>query len=375
MNPPFHRLAPGVLSALASALLFGAGTPLAKALLGGISPWMLAGLLYLGSGLGLGIYRMVRCAPTPKLQNGEWRWLLAAVVCGGGIAPVLLLYGLSALPSSRVALLLNAEAVLTAVLAWVVFRENFDQRIALGMGAIVAGAVLLSWPTGSSMAGVSVLSLWWPSVAVALACLFWALDNNFTRKVSLADASWIACVKGLAAGATNLVLAFATGALLPDLIPVAGAMAVGLLAYGVSLVLFVVGLRHLGAARAGAYFSTAPFVGAAFSVVFLAEPLSWQLLVAAGLMAAGVWLHLTEHHAHSHRHEAMAHEHTHVHDAHHRHAHEEGDVSPSVGSDVPHSHWHRHEPLTHSHAHYPDMHHRHGHAKANPKDHDEDPHA
>lgn len=206
-------------------------------------------------------------------------------------------------------------------------------------------------------------------MAVALACLFWALDNNFTRKVSLADASWIACVKGLAAGATNLSLAFATGALLPEVAGGAGAMAVGLLAYGVSLVLFVVGLRHLGAARAGAYFSTAPFVGAAFSVAFLAEPLSWQLLVAAALMAAGVWLHLTEHHAHAHRHEAMAHAHTHVHDAHHRHAHEGG--APVDGPGVPHSHWHRHEPLTHSHAHFPDVHHRHGHDKTSEKDHDE----
>lgn len=345
-------LSPGVAAALVSALLFGAGTPLAKWLLGQMSPWMLAGLLYLGSGLGLFVYRRVRGADRPRLGPGEMRWLAAAVLCGGGIAPVLLMYGLSAMPSSHAALLLNAEAVLTAVLAWMVFKENVDRRIALGMAAIVAGALLLSWPQAGQPA--STFALLWPAFAVLLACFFWALDNNFTRKVSLADASWIACVKGLAAGVTNLLLAFLVGAALPGPGQTAIAMGVGLLAYGVSLALFVVGLRHLGTSRAGAYFSTAPFVGALFSVVFLAEPVSWKLLAAAALMAYGIWLHLTEHHAHVHTHEVLEHEHAHTHDEHHPHDH-----APAVAG--AHSHPHRHEPVTHSHAHYPDAHHRHGH--------------
>lgn len=348
------RWQPGIVAALASAFLFGAGTPLAKWLLDQVSPWMLAGLLYLGSGLGLGLYRWLRRAVTPRLNPGEIGWLVAAVVCGGGIAPVLLMWGLSAMPASHAALLLNAEAVLTALLAWVVFRENFDRRIALGMAAIVAGALLLSWPQQEDVPGALALTSLWPALAVTLACLFWALDNNFTRKVALADASWIACVKGLAAGATNLLLALLAGAALPGLAKVPVAMLVGLLAYGVSLALFVVGLRHLGASRAGAYFSTAPFVGALCAVIFLGEPVTWQLLGAAALMGLGIWLHLTEHHAHVHRHEALEHEHLHSHDEHHAHEH-----VPAV--EGAHSHRHRHEPMTHSHAHYPDAHHRHDH--------------
>jgi drug/metabolite transporter (DMT)-like permease len=349
-----RSLKPGVAAALASAFLFGAGTPLAKWLVEQMSPWMLAGLLYLGSGLGLLMYRVVRGAARPRLNPGEMRWLAAAVVCGGGVAPVLLMYGLSAMPSSHAALLLNAEAVLTAVLAWMVFKENFDRRIAAGMAAIVLGALLLSWPQQQVAETGSIFGLLWPAFAVLLACFFWALDNNFTRKVSLADASWIACVKGLAAGVTNLLLAFLAGAALPGLGKTAIAMGVGLLAYGVSLALFVVGLRHLGTSRAGAYFSTAPFVGALFSVLFLAEPVTWKLAAAAVLMAFGIWLHLTEHHAHVHTHEVLEHEHAHAHDEHHPHEH-----APVVAGE--HSHPHRHEPVTHSHAHYPDAHHRHGH--------------
>jgi drug/metabolite transporter (DMT)-like permease len=350
------RWQPGVLAAFGSAFLFGAGTPLAKWLLGQMSPWMLAGLLYLGSGIGLGLYRQLRGATRPRLNPGEMRWLLAAVLCGGGIAPVLLMFGLSAMPASHAALLLNAEAVLTALLAWLVFRENFDRRIATGMAAIVAGALLLSWPQNAPAGAQAATSLW-PALAVLLACFFWALDNNFTRKVALADASWIACVKGLVAGTTNLLLAFVAGAALPNVAKLSAAMGVGFFAYGVSLALFVMALRHLGASRAGAYFSTAPFVGALFSVLFLAEPITWPLLAAALLMAFGIWLHLTEHHAHAHQHEVLEHEHLHAHpspDGHHTHEH-----APAFEGQ--HSHRHRHEPMSHSHAHYPDAHHRHDH--------------
>ena len=353
MNTTIARWQPGVVAALVSAFLFGAGTPLAKWLLGQMSPWMLAGLLYLGSGLGLAVYRKLRGAARPQLERGEWGWLLAAVACGGGIAPVLLMYGLSAMPASHAALLLNAEAVLTTLLAWAVFKENVDKRIAWGMAAIVAGALLLSWPQGDAPASAQAVSLW-PALAVVLACLFWALDNNFTRKVALVDAAWIASLKGLVAGTTNLLLAFVAGAALPGMATISAAMLVGLLAYGVSLTLFVVALRHLGASRSGAYFSTAPFVGALFSLVIFSEPLTWQLLAAASLMALGIWLHLTEHHAHAHQHEFLEHEHLHAHDAHHPHDH-------AVAGEGQHSHRHRHEPMTHTHAHFPDAHHGHHH--------------
>lgn len=352
-----HR---GVMAALASAFLFGAGTPLAKSLLDQVSPWVLAGLLYAGSGLGLWLYRVVRGSPTPRLGRDDTRWMIAAVLCGGILAPVLLMFGLSGMPSSHAALLLNAEAVLTTLLAWAVFKESLGRRIVWGMVAIVAGALLLSWPVNSTPQGVQLASLW-PALAVLLACALWALDNNFTRKVALNDASWIACVKGLVAGITNLALAWVTGAAWPELtrmpLTIPAAMLVGFLAYGVSLALFVVALRHLGASRAGAYFSVAPFVGALFSVLFLAEPVTWPLLVAASLMALGIWLHLTEHHTHGHDHEVLEHTHLHSHDAHHQH--QPHDHPATTG---PHSHPHRHEPMTHAHVHYPDAHHRHEHS-------------
>lgn len=354
MSFPFRQ--PGIAAALASAALFGAGTPFAKLLLDDVGPWMLAGLLYLGSGLGLGLYRLARRMKSPTLQRAEWGWLALAVLLGGGVGPVLLMWGLSGLSASHAALLLNAEAVFTALLAWGLFRENVDRRVALGMLAIVAGALALSWPTQGLPGGAVSWSALGPALAVLGACLAWGLDNNLTRKVSLNDASWIACVKGLVAGGVNLALAFWAGSPLPGAGPAFAAMGVGLLAYGVSLALFVLGLRHLGASRAGAYFSTAPFVGALVAVLLLGDRVTGPLVAAAGLMAVGVWLHLTEHHAHLHRHEAVEHEHRHRHDLHHQHVHSDG----SPPGDV-HSHRHRHEPLVHSHAHFPDAHHRHDH--------------
>ncbi len=341
---------PGVLAALGAAVLFGGGTPIAKWLLSRINPWLLAGVLYVGSGLGLCLYRWVRNAPVGKLLPGEWPWLAGAIVAGGVVGPVLLMFGLTGMPGSGASLLLNAEGVFTALLAWFAFRENFDRRIALGMVAIVAGTVVLSWP------GEARFSSAWPALSILGACLAWGIDNNLTRKVSLADATWIAGIKGLTAGSVNLTLALLLGAKWPSLSNVAGAMVVGWLAYGVSLALFVVGLRHLGTARTGAYFSVAPFFGAMLAIPLLGEPVSQRFVIAASLMALGVWLHLTERHRHEHTHEALEHEHEHIHDAHHQHGHDE-----SVPSGTKHRHRHRHEPLTHEHVHYPDVHHRHRH--------------
>ena len=339
----------GVAAALGAAALFGAGTPLAKLLLDSVSPWLLAGLLYLGSGLGLTLYRKLIGAPVVRLAPREAAWFAAAIVSGGIVAPLLLMLGLTAMPSSGASLLLNAEGVFTTLLAWFAFKENVDRRIAVGMLAIVAGALVLSWP------GEVRFNAWWPSLAVLGACLAWAIDNNLTRRVSLTDAAWIASVKGLVAGVVNLLLALSLGAALPPLPNLTAAMAVGFLAYGVSLALFVVGLRHLGTARTGAYFSAAPFVGAILALI-LGEPLTPALLVAGALMAVGLWLHLSEHHEHAHRHDEIEHDHPHEHDEHHDHSHAT-DVAPGVT----HQHPHRHAALQHRHAHFPDAHHRHAH--------------
>jgi len=345
-------LRPGIAAALLAAGLFGAGTPLAKLLLAGVDPWMLAGLVYLGSGAGLWIFRAVRGAPRASVPKADLPWLAGAVVAGGAAAPVLLMYGLTRMPASGASLLLNAEAAFTALLAWFVFRENFDRRVALGMLAIVAGATVLAWPQDVRFGDL------WPSLAVLGACLCWGIDNNFTRKVSLADATWIACVKGLAAGTVNLVLAAALGAQWPAAVPAVGALILGFFAYGASLTLYVVGLRDLGTARTGAYFSVAPFFGAALAVPLLGEAPDSRLLAAGALMALGIWLHVTERHRHRHTHEAIEHEHEHEHehDEHHRHVHE-----PAVPAGTTHVHSHRHEAMTHEHEHFPDAHHRHGH--------------
>ncbi|MDS4020450.1 MAG: DMT family transporter [Candidatus Competibacter sp.] len=342
---------PGVMAVLGAALLFGGGTPLAKALLASADPWLLAGLLYLGSGAGLALYRLARHSPAEKLPPKEWGWLAGAIFAGGVVGPVLLMFGLTGMPASGAALLLNAEGVSTALLAWFVFRENFDRRVALGMAAIVAGALVIGWP-GAARFSTTL----WPALAVVGACLAWGIDNNLTRKVSLADATWIAMLKGWAAGGMNLALACWLGAVWPPLPTLGGALLVGGLAYGASLALFVVGLRHLGTARTGAYFSVAPFFGAVLAIPLLGEPLTPRLLAAAGLMASGVWLHLTEQHRHPHVHEPMEHDHAHEHDAHHQHPHDE-----RVPTGSPHRHLHRHQPLTHYHAHFPDAHHRHDH--------------
>ncbi|WP_413739162.1 EamA family transporter [Sodalis sp. RH21] len=341
---------PGILAALGAAVLFGAGTPLAKQLVNTVNPWLLAGLLYLGSGLGLGLYRLLRRMPAATLARREIPWLVGAIGCGGVIAPVLLMAGLLAMPATDASLLLNAEMVFTTLLAWVVFKENVDVRIALGMAAIAAGAVILSLPARPHLSGM------WPTLAVLGACLAWGIDNNLTRKISLTDATWLAAVKGAAAGVVNLLLAFAAGVALPALPDLGAALAVGFFAYGVSLALFVVGLRHLGTARTGAYFSIAPFVGAVFAVM-LGDAVTPSLLAAGALMALGIGLHLAEGHEHRHVHEPLLHDHEHSHDdGHHLHAHAEP-VAPGTR----HRHRHEHGPLTHTHPHFPDAHHRHGH--------------
>lgn len=344
----------GILYALTAAALFGASTPLAKMLIGQVTPVMLAGLLYLGSGLGLATWMFLR-----RLWNNDERadltrsdlpWLAGAILSGGIAGPVLLMVGLTLTPASSASLLLNMEGVLTALLAWFVFHEHFDRRIAFGMFLIVLAGLILSWEQGTEL-GVPIGAL-----AIVGACLCWAIDNNLTRKVAASDAVQIACLKGLVAGVVNLALAFALGARLPPAASVAAAAAIGLCGYGLSLVLFVVALRQLGTARTGAYFSAAPFAGAMISIILLRDPVSLAFCIAAALMAFGIWLHLTERHAHAHLHEPMEHTHAHVHDAHHQHTHDF-----DWDGIEPHAHPHQHQGLAHTHAHFPDIHHRHTH--------------
>jgi len=343
---------PGVPMALASAILFGASTPFSKLLLSEVEPQLLAGLLYLGAGIGLAIVHRGRRAiglPAPEapLRRSDIPWLSAVVLFGGMIGPLLLMLGLARTNAAPAALLLNLEGLATMSIAWLVFRENVDRRLLLGALSILAGAVVLSWEGYGIRLNLGAL-------LVAGACLAWGVDNNLTRKLSSADPVLIALTKGLVAGTVNAALAILWGAALLSVEVSGEAAVVGFLGVGVSLVLFVLALRHLGAARTGGYFSLAPFIGALVAVVLLHDPLSVKLALSGALMGFGLWMHLAERHDHEHEHDALEHEHSHTHDEHHQHKHD-GPVTQ------PHSHWHRHEPMIHTHPHYPDLHHRQGH--------------
>ena len=343
---------PGVPLALASAVLFGASAPFAKLLLGSTDPQLLAGLLYVGAGVGLGARQAFRWflgaeASEAPLRRADAPWLIAIIVFGGVIGPLFLMLGLARSSAASGSLLLNLEGLTTMVIAWVVFRENVDRKLLLGAASILAGAVVLSWRGQGIRFDAGGL-------LIATACLAWGVDNNLTRKLSSADPVTIALIKGVVAGSANLALALLLGARLPSVGAIGVALLVGFFGIGISLVLFVLALRHLGSARTGAYFSLGPFLGAVIAIVLLGEPVTTQLIAAGVLMAFGLWLHLTERHIHQHTHDAIEHEHRHVHDDHHQHVHE-GLVME------PHTHWHRHEELRHRHAHYPDLHHRHEH--------------
>jgi drug/metabolite transporter (DMT)-like permease len=349
----------GPLLAITAAVLFGLSSPLAKILLVRVDPTLLAGLLYLGSGIGLTLWQKLKgAAYSQSLRGRELAYLVGAIVAGGVLAPVLLMTGLSLTTAASASLLLNMEGVFSAVLAWIVFKENCDRRIVLGMLAITAGAVLLS--------GFS-FELRWGNIFVLAACLGWALDNNWTRKISDQDPLKIATSKGLVSGLLNCGMAVIAlsikhksgllSALSSQPIDViALSMLIGFLSYGVSLVLYIHSLRHLGAARTSAYFCLAPFIGALAAVLWLHETITGNLIASALLMGFGVLLHLTESHEHTHTHEPLEHCHEHFHDEHHKHEH-----TGEEQQTEPHTHWHRHEAITHRHPHFPDIHHQHSH--------------
>jgi drug/metabolite transporter (DMT)-like permease len=349
------HLWPGAALALGAAGLFGVVTPLSKLLVGAVDPQMLAGLLYLGAGIGLaGVHFGRRTLNIPAqeaaLKPTDLPWLAAVILFGGILGPLFLMLGVARCDASSASLLLNLEGIMTMAIAWIVFRENVDRRLLAGALAILAGAAVLSWHGGA-------VALDSGSLLIAAACLSWGIDNNLTRKLSSADPVMIAMSKGLAAGAANTTIALAQGAPFPAAKAALAAALLGFLAIGVSLVLFIRALRHLGTARTGAYFSLAPFIGTAVAIVALNEPMTQSLLVAGVLMGFGLWLHLAERHEHDHLHEAIEHDHSHVHDdGHHDHHHDYNDLV-----DGSHAHSHRHRRLWHRHVHYPDLHHRHSH--------------
>lgn len=349
-----------ILGVLLAAALFGASAPLAKLLLGSVEPIPLASFLYLGSGVAASFALVLRRLFAAKaqveapLRLKDVPWLSGAVLAGGVAAPIALLFGLKATPAATASLLLNFEAVATTLIAVIFFRESGGARTWAAVGAITAASILLSLKWGGSW-GFSLGAL-----GVLGACVLWGADNNFTRVISGKDPFAIVAIKGFAAGGFSLVLAIVLGQKLPSLGLIGLCLAVGCVSYGASIVLFVLAMRSMGAARSSAFFATAPFFGVLISFIFFKETLTWQFAVSALLMALGAWLLLAERHAHLHSHEALVHEHRHRHDdPHHAHSDKE------TGQGGSHSHPHEHEPLTHSHPHKPDLHHRHEHDKCN----------
>lgn len=353
-----------ILQALFAAVLFGASAPLSKLLLDDLRPVPLAGLLYLGSGLGAVLFKAARSSirkvrrqrgeAEAQLSRADLPWLAGAVLAGGVIGPILLLVGLRQTQAVTTSLLLNFETVATAVIAAVIFREAIGARIWWAMGFITVASAILTWDAGGQW-GISLGAL-----AVLGATLLWGIDNNLTRVVSAKDPMAIVMVKGLVAGTFSLSLSIFLGYSFPGLEMILLAMLVGSLCYGASIGLFVLALRNLGAARTGTLFATAPFAGAILSLLFLRESLTAQLLLSLPLMVAGTWFMLSENHSHEHSHDAFEHEHYHQHvDPHHRHDQVHDRLAPTLVEE--HSHWHRHKDISHSHAHAPDIHHRHEH--------------
>jgi drug/metabolite transporter (DMT)-like permease len=338
------------MTALGAALLFGITTPLAKLL--ALPPFELAGLLYVGSGVGLFSFRLVRDRgwASTGLARRDVKWLIASIVFGGIVAPACLMIGLMRTSATSASLLLNLESLFTALIAWLVFREHAGARIVVGMLFVFAGGLVVS----GFMIGGDIASS--GAAWIALACLGWALDNNCTRPISGGDALFIAAMKGVVAGTVNVALALWLGESIGTPGKILASLLLGLTGYGVSLVFFVLSLRGLGASRTGAYFAAAPFIGALISLVLLREPMTVEMALGGILMLIGVILHLTEEHRHEHVHEPMTHTHAHVHDEHHQHLHD----FPS-DPDRAHTHEHTHLPLRHRHTHYPDIHHQHTH--------------
>jgi len=351
MRSPASDERVGALYGLAAAALFGLSAPIAKRLLSDVSPQVLAGLLYLGAGLGLSAWRVARpVTQEAKLQRSDLRALAGVVVCGGVLGPLLMLIGLSRTTAVVGSLLLNLEGPFTMALAVVVFREHLGRYGMLAGGLIVAGACILGVARGSiQLDGLGML-------AIAAACAAWAVDNNLTQRLSLRDPFAVVRIKSLSAGTFNLLLGLAFGGKLPSIPMLVAALLLGLGSYGASVVLDAYALRLVGAAREAAYFATAPFVGALVSAFVFGERLRTLDVLAMVLMAAGVAALLRERHSHLHRHDAADHEHLHVHDEHHHHSHGPNDP---VGE--PHSHAHHHDPIQHDHPHLPDLHHRHRH--------------
>jgi drug/metabolite transporter (DMT)-like permease len=345
-----------IIQAFIAALLFGASAPLAKLLLGEVEPIPLAAFLYLGSGIGLLVIKICQrinrrsAGQEAQIKKYDFLWLAGAILAGGVAAPVTMLFSLQKTPAATASLLLNFEGVATTLIAALAFKESISRRAWWAIALITLSGILLSINRNASR-GLSLGAL-----GIMAACIFWGIDNNFTRNISAKDPLMIVTLKGLVAGSFSLGMAIILGHQLPALGVILGAMILGSLSYGLSIVLFIHAMRGLGAARTSALFGTAPLAGMILSFLLFREFPNWMFMTAFPLMVIGTLFLLSEEHEHLHIHEDTIHEHAHVHDdGHHEHDHE-GEYAQK------HSHLHKHDESAHEHHHMPDLHHRHRHS-------------
>lgn len=347
-----------IILAILAASLFGASAPVAKLLLGQIEPVVLAAFLYLGSGLGLLIFRglqrmWLNCKDAEaRISLTDIPWIIGAILTGGVLAPIILMFGLRNTPASTASLLLNFEGVATALIAYLVFKEAVGKRIWLAVASITTASIIISWNTSGGW-GFS-----FGATGVIGACILWGMDNNFTRNISAKDPLVTVTIKGLVAGSFSLILALLLHNNFPNFKVILLAMLFGCFSYGLSIILFILAMRNLGAARTSALFGTAPFVGVLLSFALFRDLPGIPFYVALPFMVIGAILLLSEEHTHNHCHDMIRHEHRHSHEDNH---HTRGHPGELVLVNKWHSHFHIHEAIEHCHHHTPDIHHWHDH--------------
>jgi drug/metabolite transporter (DMT)-like permease len=320
-----------------------------------IPPVALAGFLYLGAFAGLTLYSIIRgIIPNEEirsdnLKKGDFPWLAGAILSGGIISPICLMFGLSQISGFTTSLLLNLEGIFTAIIAVIFFKENAGKRLWLALICMTVAGVFLTWDSSQGKFNFS------GPLLVTLSMICWGIDNNLTRNISTRNPMQITRIKGLVSGVVSISLAYALGMDITWDSTIVYALLLGSFSYGISLVFFIKALEGLGSFRTGMFFSLAPFIGAVASLILLQEWIGWVMFPAIMLTVAGVWLISTENHEHLHLHQEGVHTHSHNHnDNHHIHEHTES---------VPEQHIHEHEHLeeNHAHSHWPDTHHRHEH--------------
>lgn len=343
-----------ILQALLAALFFGASAPISKLLLGDVPPVLMAAFLYLGSGTGISLVKLVQRISSHHREAGikspDVKWLAGAIISGGITAPIVLMISLKNTPASTASLLLNFEGVATTLIALFFFRESISRRALTAILVITLASIFLSTNFQSGF-GFSLGAL-----GVILACVLWGVDNNFTRNISAKDPLTIVAWKGIVSGIFSLTLGLSLGQRLPIVATILSILLLGFISYGLSIVLFIYSMRGLGAARTSALYSTAPLAGVLLSIIIFKDPVTLLFGFAAVLMIAGALLLANEEHAHFHIHMPVVHEHRHSWtDEFHQHE----EMNEAVGKS--HSHEHEHPRTMHKHGHMPDIHHRHGH--------------